>query len=120
MGIAKTDRHHAVAQRVIMDLHYTSGQMAQLRQVISAHLELWGLIEVTDTGMLVASELCSNVRHVSDPGYELTLSRAGSSVRVEVRDKSTVLPELPTRPPDLLEVGTEDCSWWRPWPTVRA
>lgn len=53
----------------------------------------------------MASELCSNVRHVDALAYELTLSRTGGDVRIEVRDASTVLPEFPVQQPDLQGVG---------------
>ncbi|WP_406473621.1 ATP-binding protein [Streptomyces sp. NBC_01615] len=105
MENAKADDRQWMTQRVRMDLQYASAQIAPLRRVVSAHLELWGLDGVADAWTLIASELCSNVRHVEDPAYMLTLSRTGSDVRIEVRDASTALPELPAGPPDFLDVG---------------
>ncbi|MER5181430.1 ATP-binding protein [Streptomyces sp. NPDC002896] len=68
--------------------------LRHVRRIVRAHLDRWGLSELSDAAELGVTELLSNVlRHVPDRSSTVTLRcLGGDAVRIEVRDSS---PELP-------------------------
>jgi anti-sigma regulatory factor (Ser/Thr protein kinase) len=83
----------------LLDLSFAAEPeaVADLRRVMRQRLGLAGLYDVVDEAQLCVSELVANViRHVG-PGTPATLvvSRAGTRLRIEVRDPDArVLPTL--------------------------
>ncbi len=80
------------------------------RRAVRRTLAYWGLREVTDDAMLLVSELVANAvchaRHDLDgqgggPGLVLSLTCAGSVLRIEVRDTDPRPPQ--PRVPDSLD-----------------
>ncbi|MEV8309427.1 ATP-binding protein [Streptomyces flavidovirens] len=72
-------------------------ELAGLRRVMALHLRLWGLSELTDAAQLCVTELVTNVlTHVgAGTPTTLTVSMAGTRLRIEVRDPDArALPTL--------------------------
>ncbi|GIH72065.1 MULTISPECIES: ATP-binding protein [Sphaerimonospora] len=78
---------------------FSSEAMGPIRHQVAAHLRLWEMSALVEQGMLVASELCSNVRHAGDRRFELRMVLLNGRVRLEVRDYSTALPYFPAEVP---------------------
>ncbi|MGD6745228.1 ATP-binding protein [Streptomyces sp. BH106] len=81
------------------DLAFTAEpeEVAGLRNVMRAHLELWGLHGVIESAQLCVSELVANVITHVGTGTPTTLavSMNGTYLRIEVHDPDTrVLPTL--------------------------
>lgn len=81
------------------DLAFTAEpeEVAGLRRVMRAHLELWGLHGVIESAQLCVSELVANViTHVGiGTPTTLAVSMNGTYLRIEVHDPDTrVLPTL--------------------------
>ncbi|MGV9403768.1 ATP-binding protein [Streptomyces sp. NPDC003667] len=82
-------------------------EVAALRRLLSIHLALWGLQEVTEAAQLCVSELVANVITHVGPGTPttLTVSMRGTHLHIEVHDPDTRgLPTL-TAPTDDAETG---------------
>ena len=71
------------------------------RRAMARTAELWRLDrEMTETALLLVSELATNaIRHGSPP-VRLVLRMNGDRLRVEVTDSSPVLPEVNDASPD--------------------
>lgn len=87
------------------DLAFTAEpeEVAGLRHVMRAHLELWGLHGVIESAQLCVSELVANViTHVGiGTPTTLAVSMNGTYLRIEVLDPDTrVLPTLLAADPD--------------------
>ncbi|MDJ1644723.1 ATP-binding protein [Streptomyces pakalii] len=68
--------------------------LAIMRRIVSAHLDLWDLRELSDAATLCAHELLTNVmRHTGSPLCTITLRRRPDGVRVTVSDSDTEPPE---------------------------
>ncbi|MET8707149.1 MULTISPECIES: ATP-binding protein [Streptomyces] len=68
--------------------------LAIMRRIVSAHLDLWELRELSDAATLCAHELLTNVmRHTGSPRCTITLRRRPDGVRVTVSDSDTAPPE---------------------------
>jgi anti-sigma regulatory factor (Ser/Thr protein kinase) len=62
-------------------------RIALMRQITAAHLRLWGLTALVDTGVLVVSELLTNaVRHGKGHAVGFKVTRYAREVHVEVND----------------------------------
>ncbi|MFJ9620758.1 ATP-binding protein [Streptomyces sp. NPDC101181] len=78
--------------------------LAIMRRIVSAHLDLWDLRELSDAATLCAHELLTNVmRHTGSPHCTITLRRKPDGVRVTVSDSDTEPPER--RDPEWDEEG---------------
>ncbi|MFI6880666.1 ATP-binding protein [Streptomyces sp. NPDC050400] len=86
-------------------MEYSPHRLEQIRRIVGARLRCWGLHKLVHDTSLVATELCSNVRHCDDSRFEFVISRTADGVRVEVADTSPVLVTVPTEPPDFFEPG---------------
>jgi anti-sigma regulatory factor (Ser/Thr protein kinase) len=76
-----------------------------LRRIARAYMHLWALPQLTDSVVLVLTELVTNVyRHVPDRWCTITLSRSEVSVRLVVYDRSPVAPRH-SAVSELLEGG---------------
>lgn len=66
------------------------------RRLIRTALAAWHLEELTDTGILLVSELVGNaVKHTNSHLIRVIISRPSEQwVRIGVTDKSTVIPEM--------------------------
>ncbi|MBA4861505.1 ATP-binding protein [Streptomyces sp. PSKA54] len=91
---------HFTDHQVTLRLHYSPDRLAHVRRIVAALLSHWGLDDLVDDGVLVATELVGNVRHTENPSYELTLRRSESDLLIEVKDFGRTLPAIRTGPPD--------------------
>jgi anti-sigma regulatory factor (Ser/Thr protein kinase) len=64
----------------------------QARRLVQERLAAWGLTELCDTVVLLASELVTNVLIHTTSAPRLRVTRSGSGVRVGVADDSPVPP----------------------------
>jgi anti-sigma regulatory factor (Ser/Thr protein kinase) len=73
------------------------------RRAMARAAELWSLDrELTDTALLLVSELATNAIRHGAPPVRLTLRLTGGRLRVEVTDSSPVLPALGRPGPDQI------------------
>ena len=71
------------------------------RRAMARAAELWLLDkELTDTALLLVSELATNAIRHGTPPVRLALRLDGDRLRVEVTDSSPVLPEVGSPGPD--------------------
>ncbi|WP_103531560.1 ATP-binding protein [Streptomyces sp. SM11] len=76
--------------------------LAIMRRIVSAHLELWDLRDLSDAATLCAHELLTNaMHHTGSPLCTITLRRRPDGVRVTVSGSGTAPPER--RDPDWSE-----------------
>ncbi|ESU50610.1 ATP-binding protein [Streptomyces filamentosus] len=69
--------------------------LAIMRRIVSAHLDLWDLRELSDAATLCAHELLTTVmRHTGSPLCTITLRRRPDGVRVTVSDSDTEPPSV--------------------------
>ncbi|MGC4930688.1 ATP-binding protein [Streptomyces sp. DT117] len=81
------------------DLVAHTESLAIMRRIVSAHVDLWGFRELSDSVTLCAHELLANVdRHTGSPHCTITLRRRPDGVRVTVTDTNTDAPT--SREPD--------------------
>ncbi|MBW4721238.1 ATP-binding protein [Saccharothrix obliqua] len=82
------------ATPVAVTLPATAGASAQARRIVGEAGAAWGVsADVAEDAALVVTELVSNaVDHATGP-LELTVSRSGTGMRIEVADQSTTLPQ---------------------------
>lgn len=81
-----------------IQLEPTPASAAKARRWSEERAARAGVVEVSDTLGLLVSELVSNVvLHARTP-CDLSISRAGSRLRVEVRDGSSRLPRVIGKP----------------------
>jgi len=70
--------------------------VGRVRRFLAAHLDAWGLLELSDNAELVVSELFTNaVTHAHSPygdGISTRFERLASGVRIEVQDASERRP----------------------------
>ncbi|MFU0439064.1 ATP-binding protein [Streptomyces sp. KAI-26] len=79
--------------------------LAIMRRIVSAHVDLWGFRELADSVTLCAHELLANVdRHTGSPHCTITLRRRPDGVRVTVTDTNTDSP-TPSDPDWATESG---------------
>ncbi|GGX08926.1 hypothetical protein GCM10010297_33020 [Streptomyces malachitofuscus] len=73
--------------------------IAALRRMLRRHLELWGLLELSDTAQLCASELVANVINHVGPGTPATVavSVKGARLRIELEDPNPQALPILTR-----------------------
>lgn len=64
----------------------------QARRLVQERLAAWGLTELCDTAVLLASELVTNVLIHTTSAPRLSVTRSGSGVCVGVADDSPVPP----------------------------
>lgn len=85
---------HTVARRWTRDPE----NVGRARDELCLHLAKWNMAEVTDSALLVLSELVTNaVRHAQQPGdrlIETRFVRRDGGVRIEVHDAGDDKPEL--------------------------
>ncbi|MFD6803548.1 ATP-binding protein [Streptomyces cyaneofuscatus] len=75
-----------------------------MRRIVSAHVDLWGFRELSESVTLCAHELLANVdRHTGSPHRTITLRRRPDGVRVTVTDTNTDPPA--SREPDEYAEG---------------
>lgn len=83
--------------------------VGRARDELCLHLAKWNMAEVTDSALLVLSELVTNaVRHARQPGdrqIETRFVRRDGGVRIEVHDASDAKPELREVPDEEAECG---------------
>ena len=76
-----------------------------LRRIARAYVRLWGLDRIADAVELALTELTTNVyRHTPDRWCSMTLLHTTSGVRIEVYDRSPIIP-VPLRADELAESG---------------
>ncbi|MEU1554302.1 ATP-binding protein [Streptomyces scabiei] len=77
------------------------------RKLVRTALATWHLEDLTDTGVLLVSELVGNaVRHTTSRSIRVVVTRPTSNwVRIGVSDKSRIMPELRHQNGDSLRVG---------------
>lgn len=80
--------------RCVLPFEAAASELCVLRKAVRTQLGLWGLSVVTDEVQLVASELAANViKHVGEgAAATLVLEASGDRLRVELHDKSHVVP----------------------------
>ena len=77
------------------------------RKLVRTALAAWHLEDLTDTAILLVSELVTNaVKHTSSRAIRVVITRPSERfVRIGVVDKARVLPELAKPGDDLLTSG---------------
>ncbi|MCT9077891.1 ATP-binding protein [Streptomyces fulvoviolaceus] len=67
------------------------------RRIVKTALSAWHLEELTDSGILLVSELVANaVKHTNSRNIRVVISRPSARyVRIAVVDKSRTMPEMP-------------------------
>ncbi|MCZ2524730.1 hypothetical protein GQS52_12400 [Streptomyces sp. SCUT-3] len=88
-----------------LQFSYHPRRLPHLRGMVEASLGCWGLEALAHDSTLIATELCSNVRHTPGRQGELALREVPGGVRIEVRDGCPTLPAFPLEPPDLFQEG---------------
>ncbi|MFJ1756489.1 ATP-binding protein [Kitasatospora sp. NPDC088134] len=94
-------------QTQLWQLPYEHASVRDARHLVRDHLALWGLGDLTDTAVLVVSELVTNaVRTGCRLRMELTVDLiAGIAVRIGVRDGSRAMPVRVVDTDDWAESG---------------
>ncbi|WP_227026005.1 ATP-binding protein [Streptomyces fodineus] len=88
----------ATSGKLEMDYDVTPLSVRIARTVVSAHLRLWGLENLIDTGALAISELMTNVLDHTRPDSEgrrsarVTVTRIPDGVALCVHDSDSALP----------------------------
>ncbi|KUF17184.1 ATP-binding protein [Streptomyces silvensis] len=92
--------------RCVLPFEATPAELRLLREVVRRNLEHWGAQSVTDEAELIATELATNViKHVgAGAAATLVLEPRDDRLRVEVHDKSHVVPAM------RLICGEEECG----------
>ncbi|MBW5423110.1 ATP-binding protein [Streptomyces sp. BG9H] len=82
--------------RCVLPFEAAPTEVHQLRKAVKGKLEQWGARSVTDEAGLVATELATNViKHVGEGApATLILEASGDRLRMEVHDKSRMMPAL--------------------------
>ncbi|MDX3132406.1 ATP-binding protein [Streptomyces europaeiscabiei] len=82
--------------RCVLPFEAGPTEVRLLRRATAAQLAQWGLLAAVDEAELVVTELATNVvRHVGEgASATLVLERRGERLRVEVHDKSRMVPTL--------------------------
>ncbi|WP_329431175.1 ATP-binding protein (plasmid) [Streptosporangium sp. NBC_01495] len=74
---------------------FTPKLLEPIRRFTEAWLAFWQLSELADPCLSIVTELCANVRHTPDRYFELTMSVQAGYLRMNVRDHSPILPDVP-------------------------
>ncbi|MBA2949728.1 ATP-binding protein [Streptomyces himalayensis] len=84
--------------RCVLPFEAEPAEVQLLRQAVTAQLSQWGMAAATDETQLVVTELVTNViKHVGQgAAATLILESRGQRLRVEVHDKSHVVPSVAT------------------------
>ncbi|MEU9296279.1 ATP-binding protein [Streptomyces sp. NPDC048266] len=92
----------ASALRCVLPFEAVPGEFRMLRSAVRSTLGQWGVPGAADEVELVVTELATNVmKHVGEgAAATLVLEPRGSRLRVELHDKSPVMPN---------QVGVADC-----------
>ncbi|WP_063760814.1 ATP-binding protein [Streptomyces aureocirculatus] len=92
--------------RCVLPFEAAPAELSLLREAVKRNLEQWGAQSVTDEAELVATELATNViKHVgAGAAATLVLEPREDRLRVEVHDKSHVVPTL------RMICGEEECG----------
>lgn len=107
MNLMTEDPYASVPRQYRISLTVGDHAPGHLRRIARAYLRLWELDKIADTVELALTELTTNVyRHVPDRWCTVTLIHSLSCVRLEVYDRSPVVPVL--RPLDPLDAPEED------------
>ncbi|MCX4558302.1 ATP-binding protein [Streptomyces phaeochromogenes] len=82
--------------RCVLPFEAESAEVCLLRRAASAQLNLWGMREAAEEAELLVTELATNViKHVGEgASATLILELQSERLRVEVHDKSHVVPSL--------------------------
>jgi hypothetical protein len=99
MTALATDGIQPPRHEYVVACQYTPQSLQPIRGILGALLPLWGVAELTDGCLLIATELCSNTRHTPSRVFRLTIRRVPRGVRIEVKDNSTTLPTIPAEAP---------------------
>ncbi|MER6628273.1 ATP-binding protein [Streptomyces sp. NPDC000987] len=89
----------AAAGKLEMDYEVTPLSVRIARVIVSAHLRLWGMEKLVDTGALVVSELLTNVLNHARPDCDgrrsalITVTRTPDGVALCVHDEDPSLPQ---------------------------
>lgn len=75
---------------VRIDVRAVPGSVGQVRGHVRNALEAWGLEDVVERALLLASELATNAVLHARGDYAVTVERAADRVRVAVHDSSPV------------------------------
>ncbi|MDX3097111.1 ATP-binding protein [Streptomyces sp. ME19-03-3] len=89
------DATDSFPRRLTMRLNVEPEKLAQIRQVVKAHLDMWRLTEIADLVTLAVTELLTNV-HKHTPGKEATLlvQRVPGGACVVVSDPDPTIPKV--------------------------
>ena len=77
------------------ELEYRAQCLPQVRSMVCRWLHERGLDTLAPDAALIATELCSNLRHTPGPGGRVRLCHLPGGLHLAVRDRSTVLPVGP-------------------------
>jgi anti-sigma regulatory factor (Ser/Thr protein kinase) len=87
-----------IGTALVNDVHWQlpplSRSVPQARRDVAATLEQWGLPGLVETAVLLVSEVVTNAVLHARTDLTLTMTRAGSGVRIEVSDSSTLPPAM--------------------------
>ncbi|GAA2626365.1 ATP-binding protein [Streptomyces axinellae] len=81
------------------EAEYQTQHLPQLRWLVRSWIHQRGLDILAPDVALIATELCSNLRHVPDRYGEVELRALDAGLRLSVRDRSEALPVVPSAPP---------------------
>lgn len=82
------------SDEALLSIPPDSASIATARRFTAAFLRNRELTDLTDTVVLLVSEVVTNAILHSGSGAELRLLRSGGAVRAEVRDRSSILPAV--------------------------
>lgn len=71
-----------------------SRSVPEARRDVASTLEQWGLADLSDTAVLLVSEVVTNAVLHARTEVMLTMRRVGSGVRIEVSDGSALPPSM--------------------------
>ncbi|MBQ1122218.1 ATP-binding protein [Streptomyces sp. B15] len=89
----------------LFELEYQAQCLPQVRSLVCKWLHARGLDVLAMDAALIATELCSNLRHTPDRWGEVSLRHLPGGLRLAVRDRSTVLPVVPATAPCVTATG---------------
>ena len=85
-------------RRCVLPFEAVPTEVSLLRRATVQQLDRWGVLAASDEAELLVTELATNVfKHVGEgASAALVLERKGERIRMELHDKSPVLPTLRT------------------------
>ncbi|QES22005.1 ATP-binding protein [Streptomyces venezuelae] len=93
-GVVTFSERSESGLRSVLPFEAVPGEVRLLREAVRSKLGQWGALQAVDEAELVVTELATNViKHVGEGApATLVLEWSGSRLRVELHDKSPVVP----------------------------